>query len=253
MAKPAITIIGLGLTGASLGQALQRQESEFEIIGHDRDPQAAQAGQVGRRDRTEESTRLLRKLGPDHHRGAVGRTDELYGQIAEDIAGAWSRHRLARRACHRHRRPRTRPIIASVAASGALWRRAHHGGLFDDGSFPSPAARGASAIQLAADFVTHRRHAAFLTRIRRHHGRVEQSPVRASLMLRVPHWLARGLRMAVATSSGHRFGGSAEQLAGRSAPTANTCSIACAACKRNSSAKVICLRASLPRVKTTRC
>ena len=41
MAKPKITIIGLGTTGASMGLALQKEEGNFVIVGHDRDPDAA--------------------------------------------------------------------------------------------------------------------------------------------------------------------------------------------------------------------
>ncbi len=40
MAKPIISIIGLGTTGASLGLGLQQQEGNFEIVGHDKDPDA---------------------------------------------------------------------------------------------------------------------------------------------------------------------------------------------------------------------
>lgn len=43
MAKPIITIIGLGLTGASMGLALQREEGNFEVAGHDKLPDVAQA------------------------------------------------------------------------------------------------------------------------------------------------------------------------------------------------------------------
>lgn len=42
MAKPIITIIGLGLTGASIGLGLQRTPGNFEIVGHDKNPEAAQ-------------------------------------------------------------------------------------------------------------------------------------------------------------------------------------------------------------------
>jgi prephenate dehydrogenase len=42
MAKPIITIIGLGLTGASMGLALQREAGNFEIVGHDKRPEVAQ-------------------------------------------------------------------------------------------------------------------------------------------------------------------------------------------------------------------
>ncbi len=41
--KPKITIIGLGVTGASMGLGLQREEVTFEIVGHDRAPDVAQA------------------------------------------------------------------------------------------------------------------------------------------------------------------------------------------------------------------
>ncbi len=54
MAKPTITIIGLGLTGASLGLALQRTESNFEVVGHDKNPEATQAARkLGAVQRTE--------------------------------------------------------------------------------------------------------------------------------------------------------------------------------------------------------
>ncbi len=42
MAKPIITVIGLGLTGASVGLGLQRTPGNFEIVGHDKNPDAAQ-------------------------------------------------------------------------------------------------------------------------------------------------------------------------------------------------------------------
>lgn len=43
MAKPIITLIGLGLTGSSIGLALQRGDTGYEIVGHDRDPEVSQA------------------------------------------------------------------------------------------------------------------------------------------------------------------------------------------------------------------
>lgn len=43
MAKPIITIIGLGVTGSSMGLGLQREAGEFEIVGHDKQPEVAQA------------------------------------------------------------------------------------------------------------------------------------------------------------------------------------------------------------------
>lgn len=54
MAKPIITIIGLGLTGSSMGLGLQREEANFEIVGHDKLPEVAQqARKLGAVHRTE--------------------------------------------------------------------------------------------------------------------------------------------------------------------------------------------------------
>lgn len=54
MTKPIITIIGLGLTGSSMGLGLQREAGNFEIVGHDKMPEAAQeARKIGAVQRTE--------------------------------------------------------------------------------------------------------------------------------------------------------------------------------------------------------
>ncbi len=54
MARPFITIIGLGQTGTSLGLALRRQEADFDVVGHDKEPtrnnRAKKAGAVDRTD-----------------------------------------------------------------------------------------------------------------------------------------------------------------------------------------------------------
>ena len=47
MANPRITIIGLGLTGASLGLALMQSGSPLEIVGHDKEPTVAQEARKG--------------------------------------------------------------------------------------------------------------------------------------------------------------------------------------------------------------
>ena len=36
MAKPFITIIGLGATGSAVGLALRKAPGEFEVVGHDK-------------------------------------------------------------------------------------------------------------------------------------------------------------------------------------------------------------------------
>jgi prephenate dehydrogenase len=92
MAKSRITIIGLGLTGASMGAALQREPLGFEIVGHDREPElAAAAKRMGAVQRTEwnlhnacdnaslviaaipldEMPELLEQIHEDMHEGAV--------------------------------------------------------------------------------------------------------------------------------------------------------------------------------------
>lgn len=54
MSKPKITIVGLGLIGASIGLALSRQERDFEIVGHDKAQAAAtQAKKLKAVDKTE--------------------------------------------------------------------------------------------------------------------------------------------------------------------------------------------------------
>ena len=59
MSKPRATIIGLGLIGGSMGLALKKAKVDFEIVGHDKDPNT--------------SSRALK-------RGAVDRTDwNLHG------------------------------------------------------------------------------------------------------------------------------------------------------------------------------
>jgi len=54
MAKARITIVGLGLIGTSLGLALQKIKTDFEIIGHDKEhTQGQKAHKLGAIDRTE--------------------------------------------------------------------------------------------------------------------------------------------------------------------------------------------------------
>ena len=87
MAKPFITIIGLGLTGTSLGLALKREEGDFDVVGHDREPEAArQASKLGAVDRTQwnlhaavDGADLVLLALPLHE------IDETLGHIAEDL------------------------------------------------------------------------------------------------------------------------------------------------------------------------
>lgn len=54
MAKPRITIVGLGLIGNSIGLALMQGQRKFEVIGHDKDNKAAgKSGKLKAVDKTE--------------------------------------------------------------------------------------------------------------------------------------------------------------------------------------------------------
>ncbi len=54
MAKPRITIVGLGLIGNSIGLALTQGQRKFEVVGHDKDNKAAgQSRKIKAVDKTE--------------------------------------------------------------------------------------------------------------------------------------------------------------------------------------------------------
>ncbi|MFN8439627.1 MAG: prephenate dehydrogenase/arogenate dehydrogenase family protein [Caldilineaceae bacterium] len=87
MSKPIITIIGLGTTGTSLGLGLQRTPGNFDIVGHDKNPevnqQARQAGAVQRAEwnlhRACEGSELIVLATP------LDQVPDLLGHIAEDL------------------------------------------------------------------------------------------------------------------------------------------------------------------------
>jgi prephenate dehydrogenase len=87
MAKPIITIIGLGLTGTGMGLGLQREAGDFEIVGHDKLPEAAQAARkAGAVHRTEwnlyracEGAEMLVIAVP------LSELAELFKLLAEDL------------------------------------------------------------------------------------------------------------------------------------------------------------------------
>lgn len=87
MSKPKITIIGLGVRGASLGLGLQRETGNFEIVGHDKDHQVAQqARKQGAVQRSEwnlhnacENADLIAITAP------LSELSELFTHIREDL------------------------------------------------------------------------------------------------------------------------------------------------------------------------
>lgn len=88
MAKPFITIIGLGTTGCSLALALRKEPGDFDIVGHDKSADAdAEAKRLKAVDRTEwnlhravEGSSLVVLAMP------LADIDDTLGHIAEDIA-----------------------------------------------------------------------------------------------------------------------------------------------------------------------
>jgi len=88
MAKSHITIIGLGLTGASLGLALRHSGGEFEIVGHDKSPDiAGGAKRMGAVDRTEWNLhRACTGAGLVIIDTPLAELQEVLGHIAEDLA-----------------------------------------------------------------------------------------------------------------------------------------------------------------------
>ena len=91
MAKSQITIIGLGLTGTSLGLALRQDEGDFEVVGHDKDPGTASAAKrLGAVDRTDWNLHnACTGAGLVIIDTPLAELKEVLGHIAEDLsAGA---------------------------------------------------------------------------------------------------------------------------------------------------------------------
>ncbi|MEM7537886.1 MAG: prephenate dehydrogenase/arogenate dehydrogenase family protein [Chloroflexota bacterium] len=87
MSKPKITIIGLGVTGSSIGLGLQKEEGNFEIIGHDKEPDVT---------RVAERTGSIHRTMWNIHRACedadmiilavpLSEMAELFSLIAEDL------------------------------------------------------------------------------------------------------------------------------------------------------------------------
>lgn len=87
MAKPKITIIGLGTTGVSMGLALKQEDGNFTVVGHDREPDAARAAsRNGAVDRTDwnlhnacDGADLIILTVP------LSELPELFGHIEDDL------------------------------------------------------------------------------------------------------------------------------------------------------------------------
>lgn len=87
MAKSHIALIGLGVNGSSLGLALRQSSGDFEIVGHDKRPDIANAAkQKGAVDRTEWNLhRACAGAGLIIIDGSLSELAEVLGHIAEDM------------------------------------------------------------------------------------------------------------------------------------------------------------------------
>jgi len=88
MAKSQITIIGLGLAGASLGLALRKDSGDFVVVGHDKSPDVAgQAKRIGAVERTEWNLhRAVADAGLVIIDTPLSELAEVLGHIAEDLS-----------------------------------------------------------------------------------------------------------------------------------------------------------------------
>jgi len=88
VAKSQITIIGLGVAGASLGMALRQGGGDFEVVGHDKSPDlSGTAKRIGAVDRTEWNLhRACTGAGLVIIDAPLAEVAEVLGHITEDLA-----------------------------------------------------------------------------------------------------------------------------------------------------------------------
>lgn len=216
MAKPSIAIIGLGQTGASMGLGLQREEFNFEIVGHDKDPGASQrARKEGAVQRTEwnlfracdgaelvvvavplsELEEILELVGSELRENALVLVLTHLLQPAIDLAERHLPESVHFVAGH--------PVVTGVGTMPSM-----RGDLFEEAVFALAAGMTTqpNAIQLASDFVERVGATPLFVDAQEHDGiiaGVEQ----------LPQMLAAALMRLSASGSGWR---EARRLAGRS-------------------------------------
>jgi prephenate dehydrogenase len=230
MAKPKITILGLGVTGASMGLALQREDADFEIVGHDKTQDAvATARKLGAVNRTDwnlhsscEEADLIITAVP------LLELDELYEQIADDlkpgcmVLGIVSLMEPAIAAAERHIPKHAHFVAGHPVLTGVGGTLAIRDDLFENVVFSLAGSVNTdpSALQLASDFIDRIGASPLFVDAVEHDGimaEVEQLPrVVAAALMRLAG-TSRGWREA-RRLAGRQFaqstelGGSADQL-----------------------------------------
>lgn len=161
--SPFISIIGLGLTGTSLGLALKRGEGDFDVVGHDREPEAARnASKLGAVDRTQWNLHAAVD-GADMVVLALPlqEIDETLGHIAEDlqpgsmVLACVTTMEPAIADGDKHLPDTVHFVAAHPIVVGVNSTTQPRAGLFDGATFClAPSVQTApEAVQLASDFV----------------------------------------------------------------------------------------------------
>lgn len=230
MAKPKITIIGLGVTGSSMGLALLREEADFEVVGHDKSQDAvATARRLGAVNRTDwnlhsacEDADLIITAVP------LLELEELYSQIAEDlkpgcmVLGIVSLMEPALAIAERHIPEHAHFVAGHPVLSGVGGFLTIREDLFKDVVFSLTGGVNTdpSALQLASDFIDRVGATALFVDPIEHDGimaEVEQLPrVMAAALMRVtataPGWREARRLAGRQFAQSTELGGSAEQL-----------------------------------------
>jgi prephenate dehydrogenase len=230
VAQPVISIIGLGLTGTSVGLGLQRSPGDFEIVGHDKDPAAAstakKAGAVNRTEWNlhrayEEANLIVLALPLNELDGLLGhmreglRPDAMIlaltniMQPAIEIADKQLPENVHFVAAH--------PIVTGIG--GRLTPRAD---LFDDATFCLAPSLNTDpdAVQLASDFAERLGAKPFYVDAAEHDGimaGVEQLPqLLAAALMRMsansPSWSENKRMAGRPFAQATELGGNAQQL-----------------------------------------
>lgn len=214
MAKSQITIIGLGLAGASLGLALRQGGGDFEVVGHDKNPDLSGAAKrIGAVERTEWNLhRACDGAGLVIIDTPLEELVEVLGHIAEDLANGavvlalgnvmQSALAIGAAALKNHAFVAAHPILNRVG--GELEARAD---LFAQSQFCIAASvdTPAEALELVNNLVLRANATPFYIDPTEHDGLI-------ALLEQTPRLLAGALMQASSDSSGWRDG---QKLAGR--------------------------------------
>ncbi|MEZ4735750.1 MAG: prephenate dehydrogenase [Caldilineaceae bacterium] len=163
MAKPKITMIGLGVIGASLGLGLQREPGNFELVGHDKDAEnTGRARRLNAVHRTEwnlhnacDGAELILLTLP------LNELDETLPHLREDLRpetlvfAITNVMQPAIEIAAKHLAPGTHFVVGHPILTGIGAPLTVRADLFEEVTFGIAAGQQTdpSAVQLASDFV----------------------------------------------------------------------------------------------------